>query len=403
MQAADDDIRAGHSPLEVLLVFLRLGCTSFGGPVAHLGYFQKEIVERRRWVSESAYAELIAIAHALPGPASSQVGFALGLLRAGWLGGLAAWVGFTLPSAILMLVFAFGHPLFNSPTGVHVLHGLQLVAVAVVAQAVWTMQRALAPDRTRVAVLLTATALALLAPSGIAMLTAIAVAAAAGMVWCRSGEPPAISAEDLFHHPAAGVACAVLTFALLAVPVIVLHFIAVPALAVFAAFYRSGALVFGGGHVVLPLLESAVVARGWVTQPVFLSGYGAAQAMPGPLFTFAAFLGASVRPSPHPALYGGMALLAIFLPGLLMMAAVLPFWNRLRANDTVRSALRGVNAGVVGILIAALFHPLWISTVHSAADFCVALVAFTLLTAWKVQPWIIVAGVAVLGLLPVWR
>jgi len=389
-----------HSPLEVLLVFLRLGCTSFGGPVAHLGYFQKEIVERRRWVSESAYAELIAIAHALPGPGSSQVGFALGLLRAGWLGGLAVWLGFTLPSALLMLAFAFGHSIFDSAPGVRVLHGLQLVAVAVVAQAVWTMQRTLAPDRVRTAIAIGATALVLLAPAGIATLAAIAACAVAGLVLCRKSDSAAPPAAMLTTQRTAGAFCAVLFLLLLIAPWILLRFVAAPALAVFSAFYRSGALVFGGGHVVLPMLENAVVARGWVTQPVFLSGYGAAQAMPGPLFTFGAFLGAAVRPSPHPALYGVMALLAIFLPGLLLMAAVLPFWSKLRANAPVQSALRGVNAGVVGILIAALFHPLWTATVHTTADFCIALAVFALLVRWKTQPWIIVVGVAAVSLLP---
>jgi chromate transporter len=403
IRTSSEDRPSRHAPLEVLLVFLRLGCTSFGGPVAHLGYFQKEIVERRRWVSESVYSELIAIAHTLPGPGSSQVGFALGLLRAGWLGGLAAWVGFTLPSALLMLGFAYGHSLFHSAAGVRVLHGLQLVAVAVVAQAVWTMQRTLAPDRTRAAIAITATALVLFSPPGSATLVAIAAAAAAGLIVCRSGERSDASAATLFYHPVAGISCLVLYLALLITPLILLRFFAAPALALFSAFYRSGALVFGGGHVVLPLLENAVVARGWVAQPVFLSGYGAAQAMPGPLFSFSAFLGASVRPSPHPLLYGVTALLAIFLPGLLIMAAVLPFWNMLRSNILVQAALRGVNAGVVGILIAALYHPLWTSTVHSSVDFCVALAAFTLLTRFRVQPWIIVAGVVALALLPIGR
>jgi chromate transporter len=399
-QASAGQDRKPHSPFEVLAVFLRLGCTSFGGPVAHLGYFQREIVERRRWVSESVYAELIAIAHSLPGPASSQVGFALGLLRASWLGGLAAWVGFTLPSALLMLALAFGHSLFDSPAGARVSHGLQLVAVAVVAQAVWTMQRTLAPDRMRTAIAVGATALIFAAPPGIATLAAIAAGAIAGVALCRMDDAVNAPAGLLLAGRKAGAGCAAAYLVLLIAPSMALRFIAAPALSVFSAFYRSGALVFGGGHVVLPLLENAVVARGWVAQPVFLSGYGAAQAMPGPLFTFSAFLGASVRPSPHPALYGVMALLAVFLPGLLMMAAVLPFWHSLRANANMQSALRGVNAAVVGILIAALFHPLWTSTVHTQADFCIALVAFTMLVRWRMQPWIVVAGVAAVSLVP---
>jgi len=381
---------------EVLLVFLRLGCTSFGGPVAHLGYFQKEFVERRKWFSEGTMAELIALAQSLPGPASSQVGFALGILRAGWLGGLAAWTGFTLPSAVLMLALAYGHSLIASPAGVRLLHALQLVAVAVVAQAVFAMQRSLAPDRWRMGFALVAAAVTLFGPPQFATLAAIAAGAGCGLLFLRS-KTIAQEAPPAQRLPKrAGVAAAACFLVLLVLPPLITALFPNQELDVFSAFYRTGALVFGGGHVVLPLLENSVVARGWVAQPAFLAGYGAAQALPGPLFTFAAYLGAVVRPSLSPLAYGLIALVGIFTPGLLAMAAVLPFWDALRRNALLQSAVRGVNATVVGVLIAALYQPLWTSTIHSATDFCVALAAFTLLTLWKAPSWLVVVGTVAL-------
>ena len=384
---------------EVFLVFLRLGCTSFGGPVAHLGYFQKEIVERRRWCSETRLAELIALAQSLPGPASSQVGFALGVLRAGWLGGLAAWVGFTLPSALLMLAFAYGHSFLAGGTGGWLIHGLQLVAVAVVAQAVLAMKRALAPDRLRMTFAVAATGVTLFAPAHFATLIAIATGAVAGLLFCRSEDDGPSESIVLPWPKAAAATAAILFVVLLVLPPLIAHHVSVPGIAIFSAFYRSGALVFGGGHVVLPLLEDAVVRPGWVSQQAFLAGYGAAQALPGPLFSFAAYLGASVGPDSRPLLYGLVGLIGIFMPGLLAMAAVLPFWNALRGNVPIRAALKGINASVVGVLIAALFHPLWTSTVHTAGDFWIVLLAFTLLTFWKVQPWKVVVGVAAVSFL----
>jgi chromate transporter len=386
---------ARRSSAEVLLVFLRLGCTSFGGPIAHLGYFQKEIVERRRWCSEGTLAELIALAQSLPGPASSQVGFALGIVRAGWLGGLAAWLGFTLPSALLMLAFAYGHSFLSGSKGINLLHGLQLVAVAVVAQAVLTMQRSLAPDRLRIAFAIIAAGVTLFAPVQFATLIAIVAGTLAGLLLCRSDESGADKHVALQLPKAAGAAAAAIFLILLALPPLLAHLLSIPGLAIFSAFYRSGALVFGGGHVVLPLLENAVVARGWVTQQSFLAGYGAAQALPGPLFAFGAYLGAAVRPTPNQLLYGLLGLLGIFTPGLLAMAAVLPFWNNLRENRPIRAALKGINASVVGILIAALFQPLWTTTIRSASDFWVALMAFALLMLSRFQPWIVVVGTAV--------
>ena len=307
--------RARGSALEVLLVFLRLGCISFGGPIAHLGYYRKEFVERRKWCGENTLAEFIAIAQSLPGPASSQVCFALGILRAGWAGGLAAWFGFTLPSALLMLAFAYGHSFLGGSAGNGLLHGLQLVAVAVVAQAVLGMQRSLAPDRIRIALAILATGLVLILPAQVATLSAIAAGAVAGFLLFRSQNDADSNYAGMSLSKPVGFSSAAVFLLLLVILPLTAHLSSSTGLAVFSAFYRSGALVFGGGHVVLPLLEDSVVARGWVSQQTFLAGYGAAQALPGPLFTFAAYLGAEVRPSTNPLLYGLLALVALFAPG----------------------------------------------------------------------------------------
>jgi chromate transporter len=339
-------------------------------------------------------AEIIALAQSLPGPASSQVGFALGILRAGWLGGLAAWIGFTLPSALLMLAFAYGHSFIGGSVGEGLIHGLQLVAVAVVAQAVMTMQRSLAPDRVRVALAIAAAGLTLLLPSQMASLIAIAAGAVAGLILFRAQNYGSSEYIGLPLPKTLGVVSAAAFVGLLVIVPLIAQVFSNFGLTVFSAFYRSGALVFGGGHVVLPLLEGAVVAPGWVTQKSFLAGYGAAQALPGPLFSIGAYLGAAVRPSSSPFLYGLLGLVGIFTPGLLAMTALLPFWSAIRRNRYVQSSLRGINASVVGILIAALFQPLWTSTIHSSADFWIALLAFVLLALWKVQPWIVVLCVA---------
>ena len=403
---------AAGSAREVLWAFLRLGCLSFGGPIAHLGYFHAEFVERRRWCSEQSYAELVALAQSLPGPASSQVGFALGLQRAGWLGGLAAWIGFTLPSALLMLAFALGHARLTGKLGLGVIHGLQLVAVAVVAQAILAMQKKLAPNALRLA-------LALLA-AGTVFFTgqtvlAIAMGALLGALLSRKlqgrqPQPPG-SAPTAALTPAlvaglsrrAGLAAGAVFCALFLLLPIAASLSATRSagqlLAVANAFFRSGALVFGGGHVVLPLLERAVVARGWVDQAAFLSGYGAAQAIPGPLFTFAAYLGAVIRPTPSPVALGVLALVAIFLPGLLLIAALLPFWNGLRQRRWMQSCLAGVNASVVGILLAAFLRPVWSSAVHSLFDLVLALAALVLLVRYKLPPWVVVVSAALISAL----
>ena len=389
------------SAQEVLLAFLRLGCTSFGGPVAHLGYFHGDLVKRRGWCSEADFAEVVAVAQSLPGPASSQAGVALGVMRAGWRGGAAAWLGFTLPSAVIMLTLAllqarFGAAL-RSPVAARIVHALGIVAVAVVAQAVLVMRRSLAPDAARMTVAVAAALLVLLVPAGLGMLAAILFGVAAGLLLRR---------EDALHAPTevgrfrwrgsatlAGCFAVLLAASLLAGP-------AQPSWwGVFAAFYRSGALVFGGGHVVLPLLQTAVVGRGWTDDATFLAGYGAAQALPGPLFTFAAFLGAAVRPAQHPLVNGLVALAGIFLPGLLLMAAALPVWGYVRSNRSVAGALRGVNASVVGVLLAALYRPVAVSAIHTWMDLGLALAAFALLQFARTAPWLVVLGVCAAGLL----
>ena len=392
--------RPAGTVAEVFLAFLKLGLIAFGGPVAHLGYFRAEMVERRRWLSEQAYAELVGVCQFLPGPASSQTGFGLGLLRAGPWGGLAAWAGFTLPSAALLVAFAaWANRLSASPAGAGLLHGLKLVAVAVVAQAVWGMARSLCPDRPRAGIALLATAVATVAPVWVGQLGAIFLGAFAGLVLCYEGAAPgAPETLALRVPPRVGIACLAAFATLLALSLLPHS----NGLAVFDAFYRSGALVFGGGHVVLPLLHDAVVGPGWVSDDVFLAGYGAAQAVPGPLFTFAAFLGAVLRPGAGGAVGAIIPLLAIFLPGLLLLVGVLPFWERWRLYPGARAAVRGTNAAVVGLLGAAFHDPVWTSAVQRPSDFVLALTGFMLLTIWRVPPLAVVSAGAVAGMALAW-
>ncbi|MCO5144922.1 MAG: chromate efflux transporter [Aquamicrobium sp.] len=390
---------------EVLVAFLKLGLTSFGGPIAHLGYFREEFVARRRWIDDRGYADLVALCQFLPGPASSQVGFALGLQRAGAKGALAAWVGFTLPSAILLVLFAWSAGAIAGPLGLGLLHGLKVAAVAIVAQAVWGMARALCPDRQRAGIAVAAVVIVTVLGGVSGQFAAILAGALAGLWLCRD-ESAGQGQDAGLHFPvskAAGVA-ALAVFALLLVGLPLLA-AAVPmqALAVVDAFYRAGALVFGGGHVVLPLLEAEIVAPGWVSADAFLAGYGAAQAVPGPLFTFAAFLGALLEPAPNGIAGAALALVAIFLPGLLLLTGALPFWSALRARPRIRAPMAGVNAAVVGILGAALYDPVWTAAIRRPEDFALALVCFAALTVWKSPPWIVVliaaAGGAGLALL----
>lgn len=384
------------SALEVLLIFLRLGVTCFGGPIAHIGYFRDEFVVRRRWLNERAYADLVGLCQFLPGPASSQVGFSIGLMRAGYAGGLAAWAGFTLPSALILVLFAYGANALAGPTGAGLLHGLKLVAVAIVAQAVWGMARTLCPDRTRASIAVTAALIVLFAISPLAQIAAIVLGGLAGLWLCRS-----VQTSDGEHitvpvsHRAGIVALALFLALLFGLPVLACHG-APEGVSLFDAFYRSGALVFGGGHVVLPLLHEAFVTSGWVSDDTFLAGYGAAQAVPGPLFTFAAYLGAIVSQSPHGVAGAAFGLFGIFLPGILVLIGALPFWDTFRSQRAVQATMRGVNAAVVGLLGAALYTPVWTSAVRSVADFGIVLVGFVLLTVWRAPP-LVVVGISALG------
>lgn len=386
---------AFSSPLTILLVFLRLGCTCFGGPIAHLGYFRAEFVERRKWLAEQAYVDLVALSQFLPGPASSQTGFGIGLMRGGLPGALAAWTGFTLPSAILLVLFAFGAGgISDSAVGAGVLHGLKLVAVAIVAQAVLGMARSLCPDRVRASIATVALIVMLVAPWSLLQIGTIVAGGIAGWVLCRGDRTVATDGFILPVSRRFGTACLVAFFALLA-----FAFVPLPGgpLALFGAFYRSGALVFGGGHVVLPLLRDAVVMPGWVSDSSFLAGYGAAQAVPGPLFTFAAFLGAVASVPPGGVAGAVVALVAIFVPGLLALLGSLPFWHALRERPTAQAAMRGTNAAVVGLLGAALYNPVWTSAVKEPLDFAVAAAAFVLLIAWRAPPLLVVALAAAAG------
>lgn len=389
------------SPLEVFFLFLKLGLTSFGGPVAHLAYFHAEFVERRQWLDGKSYSDLVALCQFLPGPASSQVGMAIGLGRAGWPGALAAWAGFTLPSAMALILFALGLSSWTGFAQSGVIHGLKVAAVAIVAQAVWSMAKTLCPDRLRVAIAVGAAILVLMLHSAAGQIGAIVLGGLLGK-WALSLErlPPA-------RHQGYGVskrtgAVLLLGFGLL---LFLLPLLAVltgsMALSATADFYRTGALVFGGGHVVLPLLQASVVPPGWVSNDTFLAGYGAAQAVPGPLFTFAAFLGAAM-PSPLGGWFGGLILLlAVFLPAFLLVVGALPFWEVLRQRMGVRQVMGGVNAAVVGILAAALYDPVWTSAIHSGQDFVLALVLFGLLVFARVSPVLVVTLAAGIGWLVV--
>ncbi len=385
---------------EVLRIFLRLGCTSFGGPVAHIGYFRAEFVERRRWVPEAGFADLVALCQFMPGPASSQLGMSIGLLRAGPLGMLAAWVGFTLPSALAMLAFAYGVEALGDVGNAAWLKGLKLVAVAVVAQAVWGMAQSLAPDRPRATLAIAAALIALAIPPSLGQIGAIVLGAIIGLTLLP--KPPAANAAEhaplgLTLHRGIAVLAIVLFFALLLLLPTLAATIDSQALRLFDAFYRAGALVFGGGHVVLPLLQAAVVPTGWVSNDAFLAGYGAAQAVPGPLFTFAAYLGAVMIPPPNRLLGALLGVVAIFAPSFLLVIGLIPFWDTLRRRQPMQAMLRGVNAAVVGVLLAALYTPVWTAGVHSPAGFGLAIAAFLALAFWTVSPWIVVVAGALVA------
>jgi chromate transporter len=382
---------------EVFWLFLRLGLTSFGGPTAHLGYFRQAMVVRRGWLNEATYGELLAICQFLPGPASSQVAFGLGLGRAGLLGGVAAWLGFSLPSMAIMIAFAFGIGAASGPMGSAVLHGLKLVAVAIVAQAVLGMARTLTPDLARAGIALAALAAVSLPGAAAWQPVVIGSGALAGLMLCRGlGKP----GQDQHPAPAllrrrTGVVALGLFLAFLLVPPWFQLVAPTGLVGSFDAFYRTGALVFGGGHVVLPLLHQAVVAPGWIDEQTFLSGYGAAQALPGPLFSFAAFLGTLLRHPPNGVWGGVLAAIALSLPGLLAVAAALPFWRSLSARPQARAAIAGANAAVVGILAGALYNPISTTAIASPIDLALAAAGFGILTVARAPPLaVVVLGVA---------
>ena len=403
---ADPPARGLASAFEVFWVALRLGLTSFGGPIAHLAYFREEYVVRRKWLNEQSYADAVALCQSLPGPASSKVGIIVGTIHAGLPGAVLAWLGFTLPSAAALILFAYGVQQFDVAEAEKWLHGLKIAAVAVVAQAVWGMSRNLAPDRERASIAIVAAIVALAWPTAATPVIIIVVSGFVGWrllpVAASVGERMAISERV---RPWMGIAALVLFFVLLiGLPTLRQAMGANQTLAVVDSFYRSGSLVFGGGHVVLPLLQAEVVAPGWVDNESFLAGYGAAQAVPGPLFTFSAYLGTVMKPEPNGVAGGLLALGAIFVPAFLLTLGPLPFWDMLRRRPAFQSVIRGINAAVVGLLLAALYDPVWTSAIDGAYDFALASGALGLLMIWRWPPWLVVvlsalggAGITAIG------
>jgi chromate transporter len=387
---------SSDTPLEVLRVFFKLGLSCFGGPIAHIGYFREEFVVRRRWLDEATYTNVVALCQFLPGPASSQVGFSIGLIRAGYPGALAAWVGFTLPSAIALVFFAYGASAIDGPIGAGLLHGLKLVAVPIVAQAIWGMSRTLCPDRQRVSIAVASALLFYLFTSSLAQLGVILLGGFAGLWLCRAATAMAPSAIVVPVSRRAGIVC-LTSFFILLLGLPLLHGLS-PDVTLFEAFYRSGALVFGGGHVVLPLLRAAFVTPGWVTDDAFLAGYGAAQAVPGPLFTFAAYLGVVVEPTPHGVSGALVGIVGIFLPGMLILLGTLPFWETLRTRVGAQAAMRGVNAAVVGLLGAAFYNPIWSTSVMTIGDFVLVLFSVLLLIVFRIPPLVVVIFTATGGI-----
>lgn len=396
------DDRRGTSPdgsaWEVFRAFLLLGLTSFGGPIAHLGYFRTEFVARRRWLAEKTYADLVTLCQFLPGPASSQVGFALGLMRAGPLGALAAFTAFTLPSALVLVLFAYGAAALDGPVGEGLISGLKIVAVVIVGHAVRGMAGNLCPDRQRAAIAVLALVIVMMVSGPLGTVGAIMVGALSGLLCCRFQQEEVVSDLHLPVSSAVARCCLALFVLLLAGLPLMVASGAGQSVSLFDAFYRAGALVFGGGHVVLPLLQAEVVEPGWVSEDAFLSGYAAAQAIPGPLFTFSAYLGTVMEPMPNGPAGAAVALVAVFLPGFLLLLAVLPFWNTFRRLDGMQAVMRGANAAVVGILGAALYSPVWTSAILGPREFMLAVAGFVLLSVWKVPPWVVVLLIGLGGL-----
>lgn len=384
------EVAEAGSVSEVLSVFVKLGLTSFGGPIAHLGYYRRELVERRQWVNDTQFAQLLALCQFLPGPASSELGFTLGLLRAGWGGALAAFAAFTLPSALLLFGFAALLPRLSGAMGQAAVHGLKLVALSVVAQGVLGMSRQLCPDAVRATIAALAAFLILVLGQTWVQFVVVAIGAVAGLAFCRNVQPVAGGGLHLSYGHRLGWML-LFAFAVLLVGLPLVAQGREGLLAVTEAFYRAGALVFGGGHVVLPLLRDSVVEPGWISPGEFLAGYGAAQAVPGPMFSIAAYLGARLPGAEGGIVGASVALGAIFLPGFLLVAGVLPLWRTIAGQPLAARAIAGVNAAVVGLLAAALYDPIWTGAVSGPIDVAIALVGFTLLVAWRVQALFVVA------------
>ena len=384
--------------LTIFVVALRLGLTSFGGPIAHIGFFRQEYVENRRWLSERRFSDLVALCHFLPGPTSSQVGIAVGITRGGLLGGVLAWIAFTAPSAALLIAFGFGMTEFDNLLEGEWLAGLKIAAVAVVAQALWGMSTTLAPDKTRATVAVLAAVAILLSPMAISIVVVILIAGAYGWWRFRHYVDESPTEDFAYDIPkSAGIAVAVVFVALLVGLPLARFFLDVDVLAIFDGFFRSGSLVFGGGHVVLPTLETEVVDNGWVSAEQFIAGYGASQAIPGPLFAFSAYLGTVMDIGPGGISGALIALVAIFLPSFLLVIAILPFWSQLSRASNFRAALVAINAAVVGILAAAFFDPVWTSSIKEPKDFALAAAAFGLLMFWKLPSWLVVILCAAAG------
>lgn len=380
--------------MEVLAIFTRLGLTSFGGPIAHLGYYRTEFVERRRWIDDQSFADIVALCQFLPGPSSSQVAMSIGILRAGTLGALASWIGFTMPSAILMILFAYGIGSLSGVEDAAWLGGLKIVAVAVVAQAVWGMARTLAPDKQRATLAILAAIGVLAWSSPFMQVGGIVVGGLIAWKFFSGGKAVAGSTLSFAISRRTGAVSWALFFGLLIGLPLLRPLIASESFAIFDSFYRAGSLVFGGGHVILPLLQAETVPQGWLTNQEFIAGYGAAQAVPGPLSTFAAYLGTLMDAGPGGWVGGMFALIAIYVPAALLVFGALPFWEMLRTRASIQRALLGINAAVVGILVAALYTPVWTSAIHRPADFALGLAAFGLLVFWRIPPWIVVVATA---------
>jgi chromate transporter len=393
-----DQHRIPATLMEILAVSLRLGVTSFGGPIAHLGYFHKEYVHRRKWLDDQTYASLVALCQFLPGPASSQVGISIGVIRGGLIGGLLAWIGFTLPSILVMVLFASllqGFDVGNEGW----VHGLKIVAVAIVAQAILSMRQKLIPDRSRAAVAIIAASLTLIWQTMFTQVLIIIVAGLFGLWMYRTTTTTPVSSHLYVSISRTfAIACLVIFLGLLVMLPLLGQLLDNSWLVLFDSFYRSGSLVFGGGHVVLPLLERELVPTGWISQADFLAGYGAAQAVPGPLFTFAAYLGAMTK-----GVIGAIvATIAIFLPAFLLVIGVLPFWNNVRRSPQVQGALLGINAAVVGLLLAALYNPLWTSAIVAPTDMALVIILFMMLVIGKLPPWIVVIAGTIGGVIMAW-